>query len=463
MFRWIRAFALVTYWVTACVYGANSMPVVGPGATKEEVLNAYGWPTGQSQSGTKEILTYPQGRVTLENGQVEKVDFATNVAWPAPRPRPPAASPTSVKKIEAPTDFWFTSFPDAQKEAMRRNARILALFIGSDWSPPSKQFQDEVAFHPDFVNAFAGDFVFLRLDFPNRVAQSSELREQNAQLRAKYNVTTYPALLVLSPAGTAVGQIDLTKPQPGSTYRDRTIAAIREIRDLLGPNPPAPDPVPAPAGVAEVAAATPAAPTADATTEGTTANAASGSVAVAMPLLIAAVAGGLLIAGLGWWIVWGSKPARSAESRREEMTERIANAAEGVPTSQEVMCWPHEKLRAIVTALAESDSQKVALRDGGSDGDLALTAPHDPRPTTVVALQAGALGQVGAKQLKELFGTITVEDVPKGWFVAPGGFSKEARDYAAAHPIVLMDADDMVAQLRTVPPILLQNILARGA
>ena len=37
---------------------ADSRPVVGPGATKEEVLDAYGWPTGQTQAGAKEILTY---------------------------------------------------------------------------------------------------------------------------------------------------------------------------------------------------------------------------------------------------------------------------------------------------------------------------------------------------------------------------------------------------------------------
>ena len=55
-----------------------------PGATKDEAIEAYGWPTGQSQSGTKEILSYPQGRITLENGRVEKVDFSTSMPWPAP-------------------------------------------------------------------------------------------------------------------------------------------------------------------------------------------------------------------------------------------------------------------------------------------------------------------------------------------------------------------------------------------
>ena len=63
------------------------------------------------------------------------------------------------------------------------------------------QFHNEVAFEPDFVNAFTGEFVFLRLDFPSRTAQPAALKEQNAQLRERYAVTTYPSLLILSASG----------------------------------------------------------------------------------------------------------------------------------------------------------------------------------------------------------------------------------------------------------------------
>src|SRR5471030_2255613 len=81
----------------ASAHAADLQPVVGPGATKEEAINAYGWPTGQSQLGTKEILNYPQGSITLEKGRVERVDFSTSVPWPAPRPRPGAPTPTTAK------------------------------------------------------------------------------------------------------------------------------------------------------------------------------------------------------------------------------------------------------------------------------------------------------------------------------------------------------------------------------
>jgi hypothetical protein len=450
---WIRflLFACAFVCGIARLPAAESAPIVGPGATKDEAINAYGWPTGQSQSGTKEILTYPQGRITLENGRVERVDFDTKIPWPAPRPRPGPASTTSVKKVETPTDFWLTNFEEAQAEARRRRARILALFTGSDWSPPSKQFQDEVALHPDFVNAFTGDFVFLRLDFPTRLAQPAAVKEQNALLRGKYSVTTYPALLVLSPGGTLVGTVDLTKPQPGDTYRERTIAAIRAVRDLLIASPPPPDPVPV------AAAPAPSAVTDKGPDAGST------SVSSAFPLVMGAMGVGILLAALGWWFVWAKRGQREeGPDRMASISERISDAAGGLPTADEISGWSKERLRGVFAGLVETDSYQVTYRAGGGDGDLGLAGIRDEKPTIIVNILPGDAGQVSAKRVKELFGTITVEDVGKGWFVAPGGFSKEARDYAAQHPIVLMDADDLIAQMRAVPPISLQKILARG-
>lgn len=76
-------------------------PLVGVGATRDEVIDAYGWPTGQSKAGTREILTYPQGLVTLESGRVESVAFTMKPPWPAPRPRP-GASPAPVPRNPEP-------------------------------------------------------------------------------------------------------------------------------------------------------------------------------------------------------------------------------------------------------------------------------------------------------------------------------------------------------------------------
>src|SRR4051812_17417172 len=161
---WRRLISIVLLSATAgMLCAADSRPVVGPGATKEEVINAYGWPTGQSALGAKEILNYPQGSITLAGGKVERMDFSTTLPWPAPRPRPGAAAMAAAAKAAEATTFdpWTTSFADAISQASKQHARILAAFVGSDWSPPSKRFLDEVATHPEFVNGLMSDFVFL--------------------------------------------------------------------------------------------------------------------------------------------------------------------------------------------------------------------------------------------------------------------------------------------------------------
>jgi hypothetical protein len=426
---------------------AEPRPVVGPGASRDEVIDAYGWPSGQSQAGSKEVLTYPQGKVTLENGRVEKVDFSMTTPWPAPKPRPGPSAAVPPLTTEEQAKFWLTNFDEAAREAARRQVRILALFTGSDWSPASKQFLDDVAFQPEFIQAFMGDYVFLRLDFPTHTTQPAEVREQNARLRARYGVKVYPTLLVLSPAGEAVGQIDLNKAQPGETYRARAMAGVREVRALLAAQPVMPDP------------AKPA------TTTGAPAAATVREKPIARVLnsmgwtVMISLAAGLALAGVVLWFLW-RKPV--VEPSRP-IADRIADAANGLPTSAQLAMWSHEKIRAVVAALAEADSYVVELQPAGSDKDLVLKQTGETQPRVMVCCAAGAGGPVSIKRVRELFGTLTVEGVPTGWFVSPAGFANDARTYAEQKGLVLIDGERLLNQLRNLPPMMLPKVLARTA
>ncbi|MEO6567698.1 MAG: thioredoxin family protein, partial [Opitutaceae bacterium] len=147
--------------------GADTRPVLGPGATRDAVIDTYGWPDGQSHLGDREIFTYPQGRVVLNAGVVERMDFSPNVAWPVPKPRPGTTAPVQPRSsiaVKKPVvvDLWLTDFAVAVRQAQQRHAHILALFTGIDWSPPSKKFQDEVAQHPEFVATVGQEYVLLR-------------------------------------------------------------------------------------------------------------------------------------------------------------------------------------------------------------------------------------------------------------------------------------------------------------
>jgi hypothetical protein len=98
----LHACILVAACSVRLLNAADSRPLVGTGATRDEVVRTYGAPSGQSISGAKEVLTYPQGRVFLENGRVERVDFSTNVPWSTPSPRTGVPLEPVVPKSDSP-------------------------------------------------------------------------------------------------------------------------------------------------------------------------------------------------------------------------------------------------------------------------------------------------------------------------------------------------------------------------
>src|SRR5436190_12283918 len=148
---WLFLACLLAF-TTVVVRAADPMPTAGPGATKADVINVHGKPTRLSKFGDREILTYPVGQFTLSHGRVERVEISAAVkpaiAKPAPATKPKLGAP----RPEDPVDPWMVNLADATRAAAPRNARILALFTGSDWSPAGRMFHDEVALDPEFLN-----------------------------------------------------------------------------------------------------------------------------------------------------------------------------------------------------------------------------------------------------------------------------------------------------------------------
>jgi hypothetical protein len=187
------------------------------------------------------------------------------------------------------------------------------------------------------------------------------------------------------------------------------------------------------------------------------------SLTSAFSLVMGAIVLGLALAGLAWWLLWRKSQPTAADPHATSVAERISDAASGLPAPNEIANWSREKLVAVITGLAELDDHLVSPRGGGGDGDLALTRKGDEKPSIIVFCQPGDAGSASVKRVRELFGTITIENVERGWFVAPMGFSHEAKEFARERQIVLMDAEDLVGQMRAAPPILLRKILVRVA
>lgn len=441
-------FTALLAWGCAVLAPAGELrPAVGPGASKDQVIDAYGWPGGQSRLGAKEILTYPQGTVTLVEGRVERIDFSMRQPWPAPKPRPAAPSPTSVKKTEPPPDFWGTDFVQVTREAARRNVRILALFTGPEWSPASKQFRDEVEFARELFEALAADFVFVRLEFTTRAPLPDAVREQNTALRARFNVTDYPTLLVLSPGGDVLAKVDLKALPSGQTPAARLIAAVQGVSNLLAP---------ATAPAQKSATTSPASPAHQQT-------ALMASLMSARWVLLSAIGMGVLVAFGLYWLVWraplfGPK-AKAMATRHAVSARRVTEDRSDVPTVVQITGWSQARLRTVLRAWLESEGYR--LEPGGAEeAHLLVRRPRDPKPSLLVACVPGDAGVVAVNQVREFHAAVQSAGVPAGWFVAPAGFSPEARAQAERREIVLIDGEELRVRFGDLPPLVLANVLA---
>jgi hypothetical protein len=283
-------------------------------------------------------------------------------------------------------------------------------------------------------------------------------------LRERFEVTTYPALVILEADGTLAKRVDLNQPGSNESYLGMVVAAVREARESLPSLAGAQTPtvkVPTEATKVVTPAAPPVhqAPTARSLGEATAAT--SASLWSAGWALTWGLAGGLALVVAMLWLFWRRRFV-SSDPGSNQAAERVADAASGLPTVLEMAEWSQQRLRAVVAAVGEFDGYAVQQRAGGAEGDLAFTRRGETRANVIVACLPAAGGPVSAKRLRELFGVITIEEVQLGWFVGLAGFSAEARDYAKQHGLVLISKDGLREQLRALPEHDLARIFGRG-
>ncbi len=424
------------------VSGAETRTAIGPGASREEVISAFGRPAGESKLGGKEILNYPLGQVVLENGRVLRIEFSKKGALPVPRP--PAASAPAAN----PGDHWLTDFNAASREAGVRNVPILAMFTGPDGSVVSRMFLEQVATNPEFTKTFSADYVLLRIDFTTPTLPTGRAAESNDQLRARYGLADFPAVLFLTSKGERLAAVDFSKSPSEGLQRADAIAMLREVRAKLALGAEIPAPVSGNSKGAET--------TSPLQMDRLTPFALKVGLRSAQSLIASAAVIGSSIAFLIGWLLWRTR-AKPIPYRGPVLAARISEAASGVPTLPEVLAWSKEQVCAMTAVLAESEGYEAEMLPGG-DKDIVLTRRGDIQPSVVVCCSPGRAGTVTAKNVRDLLGTVTVDRVRSGWFVSPAGFSNDARAYAAQHKLLLIDGAHLMARIRDLPPILVPKL-----
>lgn len=97
--------------------------------------------------------------------------------------------------------------------------------------------------------------------------------------------------------------------------------------------------------------------------------------------------------------------------------------------------------------------------DGGVDLRLYQDAADPARCTAIVQCKAWGERHVGVKPVRELRGVMLHEGVDRAFFMAPGAYSEEAKDFAAANRIILIDGPMFLAMLRRLPEALRRTLL----
>lgn len=149
------------------------------------------------------------------------------------------------------------------------------------------------------------------------------------------------------------------------------------------------------------------------------------------------------------WEAWKASPAAAKEKPSE---------------------WSIELLHALEWKRFEDVCQKFYKMKGfrsettplGPDGgiDIRLYSNDSGIPTSIVQCKAWGDKLVGVKPVRELLGVITHEKIPKGFFMASGDFSDDAKQFAQTNPITLITGEMLVTMIKRLPEADQQVLLA---
>jgi thioredoxin-related protein len=103
---------------------------------------------------------------------------------------------------------WVNDYNLAQEIAERENKRMLIYFTGSDWCHPCKLLSTDL-FETERFNTLASkSFVLYEADFPRHQNTISKSRSKmNRRLLNRYDVNTFPTLVIVSARGKKLGHI----------------------------------------------------------------------------------------------------------------------------------------------------------------------------------------------------------------------------------------------------------------
>jgi len=120
---------------------------------------------------------------------------------------------------------WQTSYETAVNQAKSSSKPILLFFTGSDWCGWCNRLEDEVFNTAEFAGSSKDKFIFVKIDFPLYTALPQQLNEQNKQLKKRYDIRSFPTIVIIDPQEQQIGTTGYRAGGPGqySAHLDKLI------------------------------------------------------------------------------------------------------------------------------------------------------------------------------------------------------------------------------------------------
>jgi thiol-disulfide isomerase/thioredoxin len=140
---------------------------------------------------------------------------------------------TGRAESQAGASGWTSSYEQAKASAAKTGLPILALFTGTDWCPPCKQFERGVANQPEFLGYAKGRVVLLKLDYPQHMLQSPALLRQNEELAERIGGRDFPRFYLLDSSGEVLTKLDTQGRMKANTLIGHYLRSIQDGLDDL--------------------------------------------------------------------------------------------------------------------------------------------------------------------------------------------------------------------------------------
>lgn len=129
---------------------------------------------------------------------------------PLAKPGPLGASQTEF--------VWYTDYEKARLEAAQTGKLILADFTGSDWCHWCVKLKKDRFEKPEFQAWARENVVLLELDYPKNSSLPLATKMQNEKLKKKYDIRSYPTVLLLNPNGSVQAKMGYESGKSASEW-----------------------------------------------------------------------------------------------------------------------------------------------------------------------------------------------------------------------------------------------------